>query len=54
MELTQEDRALLQDLLEDYCRDFSKYGLDPQEILDHPFTKLVPVSARPYGKVYAY
>ncbi len=54
VELTQEDRALLQDLLEDYCRDFAKYGLDPREILSQPFTKLVPVSARPYGKVYAY
>ena len=54
VEVTPEDEALLRDLLEDYCRDFSRYGLDPQEILNQPFTKLVPVSSRPYGKVYAY
>ena len=54
VEVTEKDRALLENLLEDYCKDFSKYGLDPQEILNHTFTKLIPVSSRPYGKVYAY
>ncbi len=54
VEMTEGDKALLKDLLEDYCGDFSEYHLDPQEILDHPFTKLIPVSSRPYGKVYAY
>ena len=54
VETTEEDYALLKGLLEDYCRDFSVYGLDLQEILKVPFTKLVPVSTRPYGKIYAY
>ena len=54
VEVTEKDRALLENLLEDYCKDFSKYGLDPQEILNHTFVKLIPVSSRPYGKVYAY
>jgi len=31
-EVMEKDRALLENLLEDYCKDFSKYGLDPQEI----------------------
>ena len=54
VEVTHEDRALLKELLEDYCKDFSSYSLDLHGILQVPFTKLIPVSARPYGKVYAY
>lgn len=54
VEVTQEDRALLKGLLEDYCKDFSAYELDPDRILQVPFTKLIPVSTRPYGKIYAY
>lgn len=54
VEVTQEDWGLLRGLLEDYCDDFSKYSLDLEKIMEEPFTKLVPVSSRPYGKVYAY
>ena len=54
VEMTKKDRALLKGLLEDYCKDFSAYGLDLHRILQVPFTKLIPVSTRPYGKVYAY
>lgn len=54
VEVTQEDKTLLEELLEDYCKDFSSYDLDSRRILQVPFTKLIPVSTRPYGKVYAY
>jgi len=54
VEVSQEDEDLLKELLEDYCKDFSSCALDPHGILQVPFTKLIPVSARPYGKVYAY
>ena len=54
VEVTEKDRALLENLLGDYCKDFSEYGLGLQEILSHTFVKLFPVSSRPYGKVYAY
>ena len=29
-------------------------GMDLDEVLSEPFTKLVPVSHRPYGKLYTY
>ncbi len=54
VEITSEDELLLKGLVEDYCRDFAQHGLDPEVILRSQFTKLVPVSLRPYGKVYAY
>jgi glutamate synthase domain-containing protein 3 len=43
-------------LLEKSIREFTWYfdGFDHQEILDAPFTKLIPVHKRPYGKLYAY
>jgi glutamate synthase domain-containing protein 3 len=42
-------------LLEDRVGEFADhFGLDAQSILDHPFTKLVPLSLRPYGRLYAY
>jgi glutamate synthase domain-containing protein 3 len=45
-----EDMKVLRPLVEEYC---SAFGLDPADVLDRPFTKLVPVSHRPYGKLYA-
>lgn len=47
----EEDLAELRPLLEEYCRDLQ---LDPAVILSEPFIKLVPVSHRPYGKLYCY
>jgi len=45
-----EDMKVLRPLVEEYCTAF---GGDVEEILAEPFTKLVPVSHRPYGKLYA-
>lgn len=45
------DRALLRDLIEEYAAHF---GRDAGDILSQPFTKLIPLSSRPYGRLYAY
>ena len=38
-----------------HLRDFSRvFRLDLEEILSHPFIKMVPYSKRPYGQIYAY
>ena len=47
----EEDMAELTPVLEDYCEAL---GMDLDEVLSVPFTKLVPVSHRPYGKLYTY
>lgn len=54
VETTEEDLRLLKGLLEEYCEDFRDYGLKVDEIMSVPFTKLVPVTTRPYGRIYAY
>lgn len=41
----------LRPLLEEYAAEF---GVDPAEFPREGFTRLVPVSHRPYGKVYVY
>ncbi|MBN1639858.1 MAG: hypothetical protein JXA09_01390 [Anaerolineae bacterium] len=45
------DQALLEQQVGDFARCF---GYDARDILSHPFTKLVPLSRRPYGRLYAY
>lgn len=48
---SEEDMAEITPVLEEYC---AALGMDVAEVLAQPFTKLVPVSHRPYGKLYAY
>ena len=48
---SDEDMAELGPVLEEYC---AALGVDLEEVLSVPFTKLVPVSHRPYGKLYVY
>jgi glutamate synthase domain-containing protein 3 len=50
-EVTDEDRERINPHLTDYCAEFD---LDPDEIVNRPFVKLSPVSARPYGRIYVY
>lgn len=50
-EADEEDMGRLKPILAEYAEAL---GLDLDEILAEPFTKLVPVSHRPYGKLYAY
>jgi glutamate synthase domain-containing protein 3 len=49
--LEEVDRALLESLVDEHAGHF---GGDARAILEHPFTKLVPLSLRPYGRLYAY
>ncbi|MFN3407045.1 MAG: hypothetical protein ACK40E_04875 [Caldimicrobium sp.] len=49
--LEPEDEKLLENLLEEYAQDFN---LNLSEIFKEDFIKVVPVTHRPYGKLYAY
>jgi len=51
LELDDEDKKVLKEVLTDYCSDL---GLKLEDIMSKGFKKLVPVSARPYGNLYAY
>ncbi|MFQ6110624.1 MAG: hypothetical protein ACE5LX_01195, partial [Nitrospinota bacterium] len=46
--LGEEDRLCLEEYLREYAEDFS---LDVRELLEGEFTKLIPVSHRPYGNL---
>jgi len=48
---TDEDLAGLRPILAEYCEAFS---MDVDEVLSGAFTRLVPISHRPYGKMYTY
>lgn len=50
-ELNENDEQELSKLLEEYCTDLD---LDYGEVRSKKFIKLVPVSSRPYGQLYAY
>ncbi len=47
----EADIADIKPVLAEYCEAL---GMDLDEVLSEPFTKLVPVSHRPYGKLYTY
>ncbi|MBI5827471.1 MAG: hypothetical protein HZB84_04040 [Deltaproteobacteria bacterium] len=51
MDPDDEDRKVLMESLTEYCKDF---GLELEEVMKKGFKKLVPVSSRPYGNLYAY
>lgn len=51
MELDEEDNKVLKESLADYCKDLD---LKIEDIMNKPFKKLIPVSSRPYGNLYAY
>jgi glutamate synthase domain-containing protein 3 len=46
----EQDMKVLRPAVEEWCAAF---GGDVADMLSVPFTKLVPVSHRPYGKLYA-
>jgi glutamate synthase domain-containing protein 3 len=50
-DLNEEDFKLLKGLVDEFC---GYYGLDAEKILESKFNKLIPVSSRPYGNLYAY
>jgi glutamate synthase domain-containing protein 3 len=45
------DIKLLKGYLTEFCDDLN---LNLEEVMSKPFKKLIPVSARPYGNLYAY
>ncbi len=51
VEMEEEDYKLLERHVGEFCREF---GYDADEVLGAKFTKLKPVTHRPYGRVYAY
>jgi glutamate synthase domain-containing protein 3 len=51
VEMEQADRAVLAELVGQFAAHF---GYDAGEILSGHFTKLIPLSLRPYGQIYAY
>lgn len=48
---TDEDIARVHPILREFCACFD---MEIEEVLAVPFTRLVPVSHRPYGKLYTY
>lgn len=50
-EYEEADKNLIDKLIREYAHDLT---LDANEILNSPFTKLKPISTRPYGKLYVY
>ena len=49
--LDDEDWTILRELVDEYCEHF---GVEANGLLSHAFTKLIPLSSRPYGRLYAY
>ena len=50
-ELSEEDMKLISGYLKEYCEHF---GFDFNAVMSGSFTKLVPLSLRPYGNMYVY
>jgi glutamate synthase domain-containing protein 3 len=51
MDIDESDVHLIRSLVNEFCGYFS---FDFDEIMSRRFTKIVPVSTRPYGGLYAY
>jgi len=49
--LTEEDNILINKLLKEFAEDFS---IDLKSIFSIPFTKVIPLTTRPYGNLYTY
>lgn len=47
---SEADMKSIAPIIEEYC---AALGLSEEEVLSVPFTKLVPISSRPYGNLYA-
>ncbi len=49
--MEEDDKRIVEKLCEEFCTDM---GYDGSEISVNDFQKLVPVTLRPYGNLYAY
>ncbi|HOJ50005.1 MAG TPA: hypothetical protein PKW55_04270 [Spirochaetota bacterium] len=50
-ELNESDKEKLKSLIEEFCQEFKEYKAE--DILKSRFIKLIPVSKRPYGRLYS-
>lgn len=51
VDMEEEDWKFIEEQVRRYCTYFNR---DMDKIMEGNFLKLVPVSKRPYGKIYAY
>ena len=51
MEVGKRDLKTIESLVNEYC---SHFGADPKEIMAGKFKKILPISKRPYGKLYSH
>jgi glutamate synthase domain-containing protein 3 len=51
MEVGKRDLRTIEDLVNEYCNHF---GADPKEIMAGKFKKILPISKRPYEKLYSH
>ena len=52
--LENGDAALLDKCVGEFVEEFPELNISKEEILKGGFKKLMPLSKRPYGKMYAY
>jgi len=50
-DIGKRDLAIITKLVEQYC---SYFGGDPEAILNHKFQKILPLSSRPYAKLFSH
>ncbi|MCX8151412.1 MAG: hypothetical protein N3D85_07965, partial [Candidatus Bathyarchaeota archaeon] len=50
MQVGKRDLRIIEALTQEFCKHF---GADYEAIMKSTFYKIVPVSKRPYGKLYA-
>lgn len=51
MPVGKRDMAIIEGLVKEYC---SHFGGDPKQILSGKFKKILPISKRPYEKLYSH
>ena len=49
--MSKRDLQTIEDLVKEYC---SYFGADPKTILTGKFKKILPLSKRPYEKLYSH
>jgi len=51
MKVGKRDTRVIENLVKEFCEHF---GADYEKVMSAQFCKIVPVSKRPYGKLYSY
>ena len=51
-DIDENDRKVIESLITEFCDEFPEYSV--HEIVKGRFIKLIPVSSRPYGRIYSY